>query len=294
MGTETCGREPARAPRAERALVRRHGEAASSSGRPRIGVTGPDRGGSAAWAFSAGAVWRAGGHPIRMTPNRSSPGSVDGLIIGGGSDVSPELYDADDDPQGSFRDAGDRFSDRMAALLVGTLRWLLALRASPSGIDRERDVLETFWIEWALEHGIPILGICRGMQLLNVVAGGNLIQDVRPLYREHAYVRSVWPRKRVRLDPGSQLSKILCRETCLVNALHRQAVGRLGQGLSPVAWEPSGVIQAIEARQDSYVLGLQWHPELLPQLPVQMRVFRGLVREAHRRRARGPVRVSVG
>lgn len=246
--------------------------------RPVIGVTGPDSGGLAIWLFSALGVWMAGGRPVRVTAGRRSPPPCDGWIIGGGTDVDPDLYggDAPEDVEARFEDAGQTFMERVVAVLVGVVRWLLSTKR-PGKLDAARDALETAVIEDALARGLPVLGICRGMQLLNVVLGGDLIQDVRPMYSEHAYVRSVFPRKRIRLTPGSRLASILGREDCRVNALHRQAVQRIGNGLVPVAREPSGVVQAIERPDGPLVLGLQWHPELLPQLPRQRRLFRALV-----------------
>lgn len=261
--------------------------------RPKIGITGPDSGGLAAWWFGALGVLRAGGWPIHITPERPYDGPLDGIIIGGGADVSPLLYseEAEDDDELSelpvqLEEAGEDFGERAASVAVGLVRRLLSRLSSDGPMDADRDALETTWIERALGEELPIIGICRGMQLLNVVCGGDLIQDVRPLYTEHAYVRSVFPRKRVQVQPGSLLARTLCRERCRVNALHRQAVGRLGAGLQAVAWEPSGVVQAIERPEAPFVLGLQWHPELLPQLPTQRRIFRGLVRAARRRASR--------
>lgn len=247
--------------------------------RPLIGVTGPDRAGLAAWWFSAWGVWRAGGRPLRITPKRAYQGPLDGLIIGGGADVSPDLYEPESTPV-DFEEAGRDFREKTAAVFVGLIRRLLSRRGAPSRTDEARDVLETAWVSRAVREGIPLLGICRGMQLVNVVCGGNLIQDIRPLYTEHAYVRSVFPRKTVRIAEGSLLSDALGTQRCRVNALHRQAVGRLGERLNAVGWDASGVIQAIERREGALLLGIQWHPELLPQLESQRRLFRELVASA--------------
>lgn len=256
--------------------------------RPRIGITGPDRGGLAAWVFTAAGVLRAGGWPVRIRPSAPYEGPLEGVIIGGGADVSPLLYADGPDEDAPLDEAGADIGERAAAVAVGLVRRALSLsfadRLTAPRTDEARDALETEWIRRAFAEEIPLVGICRGMQLANVVRGGDLIQDVRPLYTEHAYVRSVWPRKRVSVKPSSLLSHTIRKESCRVNALHRQAVGRLGDGFEAVAWEPSGVVQAIEHGEHRFALGLQWHPELLPQLPAQRRLFASLVREASRRR----------
>lgn len=250
---------------------------------PVIGVTGPDRGGAVAWLFSAWAVWMAGGRPVRIRPARPDPPPLDGLIIGGGSDVSPSLWADPDDfddagPVQSGDELGRRFVDRVVALVVGLLRRLLS--TSRPAHDEDRDALESELIRFARDNHLPLLGICRGMQLLNVVHGGTLIHDVRPMYVEHAYVRSVFPRKRVAVAPRSRLAEVLRRTECRVNALHRQAVSDLGEDLEAVAHEATGIVQAIEGRREAFLLGLQWHPELLPQLKTQRRLFVALVEAA--------------
>lgn len=249
--------------------------------RPVIGVTGPDAGGLSAWWFSALGVRLAGGRPVRITPRRGRPSHLDGVVIGGGTDVDPSLYGEVplEEPPGSFQDAGTTFVERIAGVLIGVLRVLLSTR-SPKSVDPARDELESEVIRYAIETGVPIIAICRGMQLLNVILGGDLIQDVRPIYQEHAYVRSVFPRKRVRILAGSRLADILGVSECRVNALHRQAVRKLGKGLVAVAHEPSGVVQAIERSAGPLVLGLQWHPEWLPQIERQRRLFTALVATA--------------
>ncbi len=256
-------------------------------GRPRIGITGPDRGGLAGWLFGAFSVFRAGGWPVRIRPGRPYRGALDGLIIGGGADVDPGLYAAEPaEDEVSVEEAGEDLEQRFAAVVIGVIRRALSLssRGLEPGGDRARDALETEWLERAFAEDLPVLGICRGMQLLNVVGGGDLIQDIRPMYTEHAYVRSVWPRKRIEVKADSLLARTLCRRECRVNALHRQAVQRLGDGFAAVAHEASGVVQAIEHVEKPFVLGLQWHPELLPQVPAQRRLFSGLIRAARRRR----------
>lgn len=254
------------------------------SGRCVIGVTGPDRGGLAAWWFTALAVWRAGGRPLRIRPARPRPiEALDGLIIGGGADVGPALY-------GETRHIGlAQLADRnrhdwrrWLGLVLFPLVWLLRriLGKKRGGPDPARDALELPLIEQALDAGLPLLGICRGMQLINVAGGGSLHQSLEGYYEEHPQIRSVLPRKQVLLRRDSRLRAILGCGACRVNALHNQAIDRLGRVMIAVATEPNGVVQAIEHEGQDWVIGVQWHPEYLPQDPRQGALFRALVERA--------------
>lgn len=222
--------------------------------RPLIGVTGPDHRVSLGWMFTRLAVYLAGGVALRMTPSR--PGSsrrLDGIVIGGGDDIDPELYSGLDD---------------------GTAR-----------IDRARDAFEKSVIDDALDIGLPILGICRGAQLMNVVMGGSLHQDLRAIRDRTSNRRTVLPRKRIRISRESRLHGALCMETCKVNSLHHQAVDRLGDGLRVVATDLDDIVQGIENPAAEFLLGVQWHPEYLPYRVSQRRLFRSLVKAAGRRSA---------
>ncbi len=254
-------------------------------GRPRIGITGPDRGGLAAWWFSARAVRRAGGRAVRIRPGRPHSGrGLCGLIIGGGADVTPSLYGQTRSlPLRELTDRGVADWRRFLGILLFPLLWLLRrlLTKKKGGLDPARDALETNLIEHALAENKPMLGICRGMQLINVVCGGSLHQSLEGFYDEYPHIRSVLPRKRVLLAPGSRLQRILGSGECRVNALHRQAIDTVGEGLVAVAREPSGVIQGYEAEDRRWLIGVQWHPEYLPQRASQHALFASLVEAAH-------------
>ncbi|MDT8450480.1 MAG: gamma-glutamyl-gamma-aminobutyrate hydrolase family protein [Wenzhouxiangellaceae bacterium] len=253
--------------------------------RPCIGVTGPDRGGLAAWLFTSSLVRLAGGRPVRIRPKRPVDGGrLDGLIIGGGADVSPALYGQHRHvPVRELADRGAAGWRRAIGYVLFPLLWLLRrlLTKKRGGLDPARDELENRLIEHALEHELPMLGICRGMQLVNVALGGSLHQSLDGFYDEYPEIRSVLPRKRVELEPGSRLRAVLGVEACRVNALHRQAIDRPGRGLVAVAREPSGVIQGFEA-ESRWLIGVQWHPEYLPQRAEQRALFRALVAKARR------------
>lgn len=254
--------------------------------RPRIGVTGPDHGGAAAWFFCALAVWRAGGRPLRIRPSRkTSIEQVDGLIIGGGADVSPALYgERRHLPMRELSDPGALGWRRAVGFVLFPLLWLLRrlLTKERGGLDPARDELEHDLIGKAIERRLPMLGICRGMQLINVALGGTLHQSLEGFYDEYPAIRSVLPRKRVELKPGSRLAQIIGTRHAQVNALHHQAIDRLGEGLDAVAREANGVLQGFEAAGDRWLIGVQWHPEYLPQRHDQCALFEALVQRAAR------------
>ncbi len=214
--------------------------------RPRVGVTGNGRRWSPSWWCTRIALLLAGAQPERLSVRHAWSGEpLDALVIGGGDDISPEHYGAD-------------INERVR-------------------LDPERDQLEIDWIKKALARGIPLLGICRGAQLINVVFGGSLHEDIRHL-RKHTYNRpGLLPTKQVRLDPSSHLAA-LCRKNHLrVNSLHHQAIKVPGEGLQVVGQDLDDLVQAIESSEGKPIIGVQWHPEYLFYLPAQYAIFRWLI-----------------
>lgn len=216
--------------------------------RPRIGVTGNARRWSPSWWCIRLAVLLAGGRPVRISVRHTPSRPVDGIIIGGGDDISPELYEGED----------------MAS----------------SRTDPERDRLEVSWIRVALDAGLPVLGICRGAQLLNVVLGGTLLQDIRPLRRRTSNRPGLLPTKYVRVRKDSRLQEVCKRRSLRVNSLHSQAVKEPGAGLRVVARDLDRFVQAVEWSGSGRLLGVQWHPEYLMYLPSQFALFQWLVQNA--------------
>jgi putative glutamine amidotransferase len=251
--------------------------------RPRIGVTGPNQGGFPAWIFAAWALRRAGAIPVRITPGHAyEPERLDGLVIGGGADVTEPLTDSDalvsPPPPVSRLRWPHRLFDLLLAPLVLLVRLLWATRRH--GADPARDALELRLLEYAREHDLPVLGICRGSQLMNLAEGGTLIRDVNTLYDERPQLYTVLPRREVQVAAGSRLFEIMSRSEVLVNSLHFHAVRDPGRGMRIVAREPSGVPQAIEHSDRRFWLGVQWHPEYLPQQEVHQRIFAELAKQA--------------
>lgn len=220
--------------------------------RPLIGITGPDKRVAWGWWFGALAVRLAGGVPVRLTPSRPRRlGPLDGVIIGGGDDIDPKLY-SDEAGTGDYDPARDRF---------------------------EVDVIET-----ALRQDLPMLGICRGAQLINVVHGGDLFADIRSMRKHTGNRRLILPRKTLKVVRGTRLARLLGQPTAGINSLHHQAVRRLGRGLIVAGRDLDGIVQAIERPGRGFVMGTQWHPEYIPQRGTQRRLFAALVAEASRRR----------
>jgi putative glutamine amidotransferase len=196
-------------------------------------------------------VAAAGGMPVLLPPVGAVPAAllsrVDGLLVAGGADIDPVHYGAD--------------------------------RAPETGPARpDRDHAEHTLIEAALANGVPLLAVCRGMQLLNVVLGGTLHQHVPNVFgnTDHLPRLGSFGRVPVKIAPGSRLSTILGSEVDSY-CHHHQSVDQLGLGLVPVAWAGDGVIEAVEMADPEFVVGVQWHPE---EDGVDRRLFEALVEES--------------
>lgn len=229
--------------------------------KPLIGVTGSDRGGLSMWWFNRFALWRAGARAVRITPSRLFPiDRLDGLVVGGGDDIEPTLYGLAPMP---------------------TVR-----------IDAARDRLELNALDHARGRDLPVLGICRGAQMINVHEGGTLHTDIHAVYGGMPRLRTPLPRKLVEIEPGTRLHRLLEGETCCrVNALHHQAVDRLGRGLRIAAYDHFGIVQAVETKGGGpFLFGVQWHPEFLVFDRRQQALFRRLAAAA---RAAGNRKIPV-
>ncbi|MET0287789.1 MAG: gamma-glutamyl-gamma-aminobutyrate hydrolase family protein [Polyangiales bacterium] len=263
--------------------------------RPLIGVTGPRRGGWPAWIFTRYAVYRAGGRALRITSaSNLELARLQGLVIGGGADVSDPLGENPLDPPPPPTRV--RWPRKLLDVLFAPLVLLVRLIASTKrhGFDPSRDALELSLLEHARAHDLPVLGICRGSQLMNLAEGGTLVRDVDTLYDERPQLYTVLPRREVLVRPGSVLHRIVGREELLVNSLHFHAVKEPGRGFAIVASEPSGVPQAIEHSARRFYIGVQWHPEYLPQQRSHQQLFRALCEAAQSTAADvAPARVAA-
>ncbi len=218
------------------------------SDRPLIGITKPTRGDNFAFLCICAAVWLAGGSPLRITAEQPRlKRNIDGLILGGGSDVFPGLYAFK--PKRGYR------------------------------YDRARDEMEIAWARRAREAKIPVLGICRGAQLMNVINDGTLHLEVGEAYEDVDYPSTllghIFYRKFIAIAPGSHLETAIGNGEAFVNSMHKQAIDQVGEGLVVTAREKNGVVQAIENPARRYYLGVQFHPEFL----IHRARFRGIFRQ---------------
>ncbi|MFF9865698.1 gamma-glutamyl-gamma-aminobutyrate hydrolase family protein [Streptomyces sp. NPDC013953] len=190
-------------------------------------------------------VRAAGGIAAMLPPDAPAVAAevvarLDGLVVAGGADVDPLRYGAERDP-----------------------------RTGPPAT--ERDAWELALIEAALAAGTPVLGVCRGMQLLNVALGGTLVQHIDG----HTGGLGVFTRHTVKPVHGTRYES-LAPDATTVPAYHHQAVDRLGDGLTASAHAEDGTVEAIELAGAGWAMGVQWHPEMGEDL----RVVEGLVRAA--------------
>ena len=207
------------------------------------------------------AVQQAGGVPVLLAPPLSAGSferlvrGLDGVLLTGGGDIDPAAFGEVPHP-------------------------------TVSEVAPARDALELSAVQLALERRLPVLAICRGLQLLNVALGGTLFQDVgsdpgTPLPHSQLEPRDQ-PTHKVQVKAGSCLAETLGTDELEVNSMHHQAVKTLGQGLAAVAWAPDQIIEGIElADAGSLVLGVQWHPEeLVRHSEPARRLFAALVESA--------------
>jgi putative glutamine amidotransferase len=184
----------------------------------------------------------------------STLNQLDGLLLAGGADINPLYYG--DIPQS----------------YLGT-------------VEEERDNFELNLARQALERDIPILGICRGLQVLNVAAGGSLYQDLEhEMGPEHFHAREQFRKWQgshsVNLREGRKIYEAIGEKSLMVNSFHHQAVKTLGRDFEVSAWSFDGVIEAIESKAHHYVAAVQWHPEMMSERDVlQQRLFNHFVNE---------------
>jgi putative glutamine amidotransferase len=240
---------------------------------PVIGITGqadqsvrpPNRPLVATVQTYVQAVELGGGAPVVIPPhleeaqNRAVFEHIDGLILSGGGDVLPALYGQED----------------------SGLLWF---------VDEQRDHTELALARWALSEALPLLAICRGIQVLNVAAGGTLVQDIPTRVPDALTHSTVAGRPMatvahtVEVAAGSRLAALLGAGELGVNSAHHQAVKAVGAGLVVTARALDGIIEGLESPTHPFCLGVQWHPEAMVEShPVMGRLFEGLADAARAR-----------
>ena len=222
--------------------------------RPRIGVTTSPKREADYYLTYGRAVEAAGAEAVYLPPGTSSLGDLDGLLLPGGWDVNPALYGEEPDPK-----VGD--------------------------IDPELDETELTLFKDARQKQLPVLGICRGQQVINVAMGGTLLQhleghEVRAYGRKHLAHRAS-------VDPASELGRAAEGKEIQVNSLHHQAVGTLAPGLKQTATGEDGTVEGLET-DDGLIVAVQCHPEeLTGDLPWASKLFERFVARARQRNNKG-------
>ncbi len=249
--------------------------------KPNIGVTGPEKGGWPSWICTRLILWQLGAKAIHITPKKNvSINKLSGLILCGGADIDPARYQ--ESLLQTFKietRSVSRWHWKMIfAVFIWVVRRIFSLKSVAIREDKARDELEFRLLDEALKRNLPVFGICRGAQLINVYFGGSLHQDIQTFYVEEPQLHTILPRKTVHIEIASRLYLILKRKHMHVNSLHSQSVKDLGRDLQVVARETNGIVQAIEHMQLPFVLGVQWHPEFLSLYPQQRRIFEHFVR----------------
>ncbi len=229
--------------------------------RPIVGITSYAQEASwAQWTLPAAlvplayvqSVEVAGGRPLLVPPTEDALDEtlavLDALVLSGGADIDPSAYGQAPHPE-------------------------------TSGAHPHRDAAELALLETALAREMPVLAICRGMQMLNILYGGNLDQHLPETlgHTGHRETHGVFSEHRVRLKPGSRAADILGVEAS-VKSSHHQGIDRVGAGLEAVGWAEDGSVEAIENGGHRFVVGVLWHPEE----DEDKALFAALVEEARR------------
>lgn len=227
---------------------------------PVVGISSYARAGTPpAFSLPTGyidAVRAAGGIPVVLPPGDPEPARLlpmlHALVVSGGGDINPSAY-------------GGRHHETVYS------------------VCEERDAFEFALTRAALaDTRAPMLCICRGLQVLNVVCGGTLHVHLPEHYGERVAHR-LPPRDTsthtVEIDPESRLAAILGTTTTQVRSWHHQSIDRLGEGLRPVAWAEDGVVEAVEHVEHPWCVAVQWHPEMQLDDPVQQRLFAALMEQ---------------
>lgn len=203
-------------------------------------------------------IFAAGGLPVLIPPASHPPDllpileNLDAVIFSGGPDISPARYGQEVHP-------------------------------NTTCMEPRREHTDFFVLEFAEKHDLPLLAICLGIQEWNVFRGGTLHQHVPDLklvppvaHRDGADFAF----HSVRLAPGSLIHSIVQTDPLPVNSSHHQCLNRIGSNLVPTAWAEDGIVEALQDPRRRFALGIQWHPEDMPDDPLQRKIFAALVNAA--------------
>ena len=210
---------------------------------PTVIVTGSTKGSRIAWTMSRSLLRLHGIHARFFHPGSwDADVPMDGLLITGGIDIDPKLYGA-------------------------------KRHTSIQKTDPARDAMEIQLLERAKNESLPVMGICRGMQLINLFRGGTLYPHIGDMDLDFHHPHTPLPLQTLEIKAQTHLHEILRRNTLRANALHHQTIDRIGNGLTISARDRNRLIQAIESKEERFILGLQWHPEFMPYHWSSRRIF---------------------
>jgi len=218
--------------------------------RANVIVTGSAKGSKSAWIATQALLGLYGVnakffHPEQWNKNQK----MDGLLITGGIDIDPQTFHTPN-------------------------------HHSIHKTDQLRDAMELYLLQRAYSENIPIMGICRGMQLINLFMGGTIHPHIPDIHLEFTHPNSLFPSNKLTIIPKTRLHKTLRTNTLKVNALHHQTLNKLGKGLTIAAKDKNALIQAVESSNEHFVLGVQWHPEFMPYHWSTHRIFKTFALEA--------------
>jgi putative glutamine amidotransferase len=181
------------------------------------------------------AIEHAGARALLVPPSEDGVeetlDALDGILFSGGADLDPDVYGAEAHPE-------------------------------TNGVRPERDRAELALLEAALARDMPVLAVCRGMQVMNVARGGDLVQHLPDVVgnESHREVKGTFSEHPVRIEDGSKLDAVV-GDRAPVKSSHHQGLGRVGEGLREVAWADDGTIEGVEDPGRRFALGVLWHPE---------------------------------
>ena len=218
--------------------------------KPLIGVSFSPKASYMMWYSTYLALKFAGANAVLLTPdNYEDFERCAGYIISGGNDINPEIY-------------GQKNSYSL-------------------NIDDKRDFFEVHLLEYALKERKPLLGICRGMQMINVMLGGTLYQDAKSVFSDFlpttSTFKKIFDRRKVHFTKNNLITD---QEYLWVNSIHHQALDKIGQELHVIAEDEFGMIQAYEhLDKEHFIIGVQWHPEFMIYDRIRFQIFKKLVQQ---------------
>lgn len=219
--------------------------------KPQIGITLPTKGNRFAFFFIKLNLWIQGAKAIPLYPDKKQIdfNYINGVILSGGNDIDPTLYGADHN-------------------------------AHNTPLDTKRDQFELDILEKAYTKRLPILGICRGAQLINIYFKGDLYPTILDLDQYLIHQNSIFPIKNILIKKFSNLFSIVRKTPITANSIHNQAIKTVGEKLTVSATHKK-IIEAIEKTDYPFLLGVQWHPEYLFYFQEERNIFKEFVNAAN-------------